>query len=267
MRPEEAILTLAHRDQGAAGDPAFAARAETARITVAEREPISGQPDPLQPAPSELGSHIEALSAHPASSAMFSEGWSVAIADLSEVYAIQPSVFTDAAEERVSDVDGTNLLSVAQVSLPIPQSNQLPAQYDQSRQAWLFSSRNPNLRIAGNFGAEVQPGVFGFGFVIAVSPSFIQIASFRGRYMLRDGYHRSYGLLRRGISHVPVFYRDFPTFEDLALPAGMLPQDAYLSDRPAKLPDYLDNAVAADVELPASQKMVVIQGLEITPLG
>lgn len=267
MRPDQAILTLARRDQGATGDPALASHAEAARAAVLARDAGLDQDGLLQNPPTELDAHADALRAHPAGASMFAEGWSLAVADIARICSIQPTVFTDSAEERVRDVDAADIVAVGQVSLPIPQPTQLPAQFDESRQAWLFSSRNPNLRVAGHFGADVQPGVHGFGFVVAVSPSFMQVARFGGRYLLRDGYHRAYGFLRRGISHAPVFYREFATFEDLALPQGMLPQDAYLGQRPARLADYLDDSVAADVELPASQKMIVIQGLEITPLG
>jgi hypothetical protein len=44
-------------------------------------------------------------------------------------------------------------------------------------------------------------------------------------------------------------------------------QDAYLGDRPPTLADYLDEVVAADVQLPSTQKMLVIRGLEFTPAG
>jgi hypothetical protein len=33
------------------------------------------------------------------------------------------------------------------------------------------------------------------------------------------------------------------------------------------LPDYLDDAVSVEVQLPAFQKMVVVQGLEVPPPG
>ncbi len=110
----------------------------------------------------------------------------------------------------------------------------------------MIASRNPNLRLVGNFAGEVQPGAIG---------------------VLRDGYHRSLGLLLRGIKNVPVFVREHSQFEDLGLPQGMLSQAAYLGEQPPTLIDYLDDQVAASVMLPASQKMIVIHGIEMNPLG
>lgn len=133
--------------------------------------------------------------------------------------------------------------------------------------AWVFASRNPNLGISGHFAAEVQPGINGFGFIVTVSVSLMQVAVYRGRYLLRDGYHRAYGFLRQGIARVAVLVRELETFNDLALPAGMLDQDSFLGDRPPFLTDYLDDSVAISVELPATQKTIVIQGLELAVLS
>jgi len=95
----------------------------------------------------------------------------------------------------------------------------------------------------------------------------MQVASYNRRYLLRDGYHRAYGLLKRGITRAPVFVRDFERFEDLRLPAGMLPQDAYLGTRPPILSDYLDDAVSANGAVLVTQKIVLIQALEVATLG
>jgi hypothetical protein len=267
MPADQARVTQAGGRMDAVPDEDAEARAAAAREAVAQRDPMGGQPDLLSEAPHELDEHIAALQGNPTSAPMFAEGWSVAIADLSEVVSIQPNVFVEHAEERAQEIDPENLASVAAVSLPLPQEAQLPLQFDQSRAAWIISSANPNLRIVGNFAGQPQPGSIGLGFLVAVSTSFMQVARYHGRYLLRDGYHRAYGLLRRGITQVPVFTREFESFEALGLPPGMLSQDTYLGERPPKLPDYMDDQVAADVDLPAVQKMIVIQGLEITPSG
>jgi hypothetical protein len=47
----------------------------------------------------------------------------------------------------------------------------------------------------------------------------------------------------------------------------MLPEQAFLGDRPPFLADYLGETVSAEVQFPASQKMLVIQGIEMNPLG
>jgi hypothetical protein len=222
----------------------------------------------ITPAPALLNEHIAALRNNAASVQFFQEGWAVAVADLSRVCAIQCHVLTDDAMQRVADVDTNDVRGIAALSLPIAERRPLMASFQPEKHAWVFSSANPNLRIAGHIGAEVQPGVHAFGFVVSLTASFIQVARYNGRYLLRDGYHRAYGFLARGISRVPVFTRDYDTFEEMQLPSvGLSPQDTYLSDRPPVLTDYGNDAVSAAVVLPVTQKVVVIQGLEVATLG
>ncbi len=200
---------------------------------------------------------------------MLSEGWDVALVDLRRVCGFQPIVFSDQAAERVHGIDGDDLAAIAAVALPLSSSVELPIQFDQVRQAWMVSSANPNLRIAGPAGPIQTPQqvpVLGFG--VTVSASFMQVVRYRNRYFLRDGYHRAFGFLSRGIAAVPAFIRDMTAFEEMVPdPRVMLPQDSYRGPRPPVIADYLDDTVSAAVRVPAAHKMVVIQGLELTPIG
>jgi hypothetical protein len=243
------------------------ARAASARAAVASRPPGLDQAGVISAAPEEFAEHANALRQHPAVAPYFTEGWTVSLVDLRRVCAVQPNVFIDHSAERVRDVNAADVQSVGAVSLPLPTKAELPAQFDESKNVWLFSAPNPNLRFLGHFGGELQPGMIGFGFFVGISASFLQVAEFQGRLFLRDGYHRAVGFLQRGINVVPAFTKTLGPLESLSLPAGMLPQGAYFGDRPPCLPDYLDDAVSVEVQLPAFQKMLVIQGLEVTPIG
>lgn len=119
----------------------------------------------------------------------------------------------------------------------------------------------------GHFAGAIQEGgPPAFGFFATISPSFLQVAGYQGRYYLRDGYHRSIGLLGIGVRRVPAFVRDLDSIQAL-VPAGMLAQEAFMGPRPPTLADYSDDTVAATVALPASQKMIVVQALELSPQG
>src|SRR5207247_9385530 len=98
---------------------------------------------------------------------------------------------SDHAEERTAGARPEDVESLAQVSLPTSAQASVPAQYDQVRQAWIISGPNPNLRIVGNFGGPVQAGAIGFGFLVSVLQSFVQVARVQGRHVLRDGHHRA----------------------------------------------------------------------------
>lgn len=268
MNDEQAKLYLSGRQRGIE-KPEYAEKILRTRESVNSRAVGVDQTGIIEEPPDELQTYVDNLKNHPKSSAYFLEGWTVKIVNLLKVCAAQPIVFVDHAEERVLEVDPNNIISIASVSLPTPmeQPTHLPAQFDQTKNAWIFSSRNPNLRIAGHFGGQVGEGFTGFGFVVQLSLSFVQVASLRGRYLLRDGYHRTYGLIKRGITKIPALVRDFNSLEEVGLPPGLLPQDAYLGDRPALLEDYHNNSVSEQIRMPATEKLIIIQGIELSTLG
>jgi hypothetical protein len=214
-----------------------------------------------------LDDHIAQLRQTPAGAAMLQEGWDLALVDLARVCAFQPHVVADAAVERVENVKVDDLAAIAAITLPTSPAEPPRIQFDPTKQAYMAISQNTNLRIAGtaNGPAPDGSGAVMLGFAVMVSRSFLQVVRFQDRFRLRDGYHRAYGFLSRGITHVPAFTREMQTIEDVLPPGMYLPQHSYLGDRPPYLPDYLDDQVACTVRLPASQKMVLIQGIELNP--
>jgi hypothetical protein len=143
----------------------------------------------------------------------------------------------------------------------------VPVAFDAAKNAWILSSPNPNLRVIGNFSAAVGVGYTGFGFAVALQQSYLQVAGLNGRYFLRDGYHRAYGLLAAGIKRVPALVKDFGTFEEVGMPQGLLPQSAYLGNKPPVLADYLNEIVSIETSVPITQKMIVVQALELNSIG
>ena len=93
--------------------------------------------------------------------------------------------------------------------------------------------------------------------------SFLQAVRYRDRYILRDGYHRAVGLLRRGINVAPALVKDFDSLDD-HFRRGMLTRETYLGRRPPLIPDYLDDDVSADVMLPHERRLIMIQAQEFS---
>jgi hypothetical protein len=269
MSQEEGQLSLAGRRVDKANDPELVNKVALARASVSKRPSGVDQSSALTDPPTALDTYLAEFKNSATAKAYIAEGWGVQVADLRKVCALQPIIFSDHAEERAADVAEGDIVSAARVTLPLPEATELPIQFDPARNTWMISSRNPNLRLVGQFSSKVDqiPGGKACGFIVAVTPSFVQVAFHRGRYLLRDGYHRSLGLLRRGFSTVPVLYKEFSPYDDLGLGQGMLPGQAFLGDRPPLLADYLDEVVSCAVAFPATQKMVIVQGTEMTPLG
>jgi hypothetical protein len=241
--------------------------AQRAREVVANRPAGVSQADVTADLPTELDDHVAQLRQSPAGAAMFQGGWEVALVDLTRVCAFQPHIVADAAVERVENVRVDDLEAIASIALPTSPPDPPRIQFDPSKQTYMVISPNSNLRIAGTAGGPVPDGAGAvmLGFAVLVMRSFVQVVRFRDRFLLHDGYHRAYGFLSRGITHVPAFTREMQTIEEVLPPGMCLPQHSYLGDRPPFLPDYLDDQVACTVRLPASQKMVLIQGIELNP--
>jgi hypothetical protein len=268
MSDHQAVRALASGRDDADFTPEQKALVSRARATVAARTTDLDQTGIVMPLPPELADHAAALRA--SSPTMFDEGWDLALVDLSRVCAFQPTVRIAHAEERVAAALGEDWAGLARLTVPVAPSGRLRASFDEARNAWVIVSPNRNLRLIGRFTAPVPGSPLGgesgdtpgFGFVVTVAPSYLQVAEFCGRYILRDGYHRALGLLAAGVPVVPALVCSLGAIEQLNVP-GTLPQEGFLGAQPPLLPDYFLDDVAVDVLTPSAQKMVLIQGIEI----
>lgn len=169
MQQAEAQLMLAQRMVQLAGNQSHADRATAAEQTVAARHPLVEELHVLDEPGPELKEHIATLVAKPDYLPFAAEGWTVKIADLSKVVALQPMVFWDHAKERTDSAVAGDMPALAKITLPIrsgPES--LPVQFDPARNTWMITSRNPNLRIVAQFSGPVDVGgqqMTGCGFV------------------------------------------------------------------------------------------------------
>jgi hypothetical protein len=272
---EHAETLLASQADGELSD-AQRARVSHARDAVAARPAGIDQAGLISPLPAELADHATRLEETPAGTRMRADGWETAMVDLTRIAAVAPSVFNDTAIERAASLDPSDLQGIAELTLPAmhprpigelaPGDDVLPIhiQYHYLTQTYTITSPNLNLAVIRNFDAPgnraPQASQLGFGFTVGVPPSFIQVARFQGRYLLRDGHHRAFGLLSRGITRVPAYVRDFTTADELA-PAGMLPRSAWLGDRPPLLRDYHDDLVAEPVLVPIPHRTIVIHAV------
>ncbi len=272
MQPDQLALHLCGKRMNEQPSEDQIEQSAKARSTVLGRPEATPAESVFLETPDKLREYEARLQLNAIARQYFAEGWRVAVADLTKVRAFQPAVFTEQAVERVSGVDEKDVLALAELSLPMVEKLDFPLQFDEAKNAWIITSPDLNLRVFGHFagpvaGGEDGPPVPAVGFIAGALPSMMKVVEFDGRHYLTDGYHRAFGFLSRGITHVPVMTRQIDQFEELGLPVGMLPQGAYLGTRPPHLPDYLDDAVSATVMLPIAQKVIVIQALELTPTG
>jgi hypothetical protein len=73
---------------------------------------------------------------------------------------------------------------------------------------------------------------------------YIEVASYRGRWFLRDGYHRSFRLLKQGPCLVPAVVVYAETLAQMgAIGTQFFAQDILFSQRPPMVTDFLDEEI------------------------
>lgn len=230
---------------------------QAARERVLARGAFNQAPPELGPVPAELEAlHLQFAARADIIAAFQPFDWSVGIAPLRAILSYQKTV-SESAVERASGVDITDAAAVFRYCLPeaatpVPQT----AQTDLDGKGVSMSSLNPNLRVFG-FAAGVHNGQNFMGFAYGFGTNVVQIAEYQGRWFVRDGYHRCYGLLRRGVEYAPcVFIRASNTLELGSENPAFFRHELLFGTRPPALTDFLNDDVARSVTKPAMRKVI-----------
>jgi hypothetical protein len=234
-----------------------------------ESRPVHEPSSPLLETPGELKETLEGFAERSDIQAiMQSFDWSVGFVDLARgVLSYQPIIVTEDATARLESVDQNDLLSIAAACLPPPSTVKLQVGFDPAQSALTASSVNPNLRIGGfgTFDTVTPSGQTQriFGFHLGFGVSFVQLAEYQGRWMVRDGYHRAYGLLRLGISRVPCVIVKARRFDETGGGrAGLFDYEKVFGERPPVMTDFLSDKFSVDVRIQAQMKIVRIKAEE-----
>jgi hypothetical protein len=224
---------------------------------------------PVVETPPEAITAIQAAQQRADLSAAFApHRWHIAIVDLTKpILSYQRVVVVDDAVERVSKANPTDVSSLFEVCLPEARTVQLEGGFDPVQNAFTTTSLNPNLRVGG-FAAVDAPGPAGasntvFGFIVSLGSSFLQLVEYRERWMVRDGYHRIYGLLKRGIRFIPCVVIDAQSFEETgAARPGFFSYELLYSERPPLVTDFIADEFSVEVPVAAVRKVVRIRAEE-----
>jgi len=86
---------------------------------------------------------------------------------------------------------------------------------------------------------------------------FFEVARYRERYFLRDGYHRAYRLLRAGVPHVPAVIVEAASLTELgAIGDRFFDEANLLSARPPRLADFADHKLIIEYTRPPLRKSI-----------
>jgi hypothetical protein len=107
--------------------------------------------------------------------------------------------------------------------------------------------RLPSVRLVANSGSP-----------------YIEVASYQGRWFLRDGYHRAFLLLKHGIFHVPAVVVHADSFAQVgATGKQFFAKEILFSGRPPMVTDFLDEEIAVCYLRPRRQRVMRVSIQEL----
>lgn len=186
--------------------------------------------------------------------------WEPAHVDLRKVLSVQPILRLSGLGERVASLSMDGLVDVC---VPRRETQQVAVSPDTDGRGVTFTSRNPNLRILGTSVGEVEPAPgqkhVAASVVVGGLQSYVQVAQYRDRFFLRDGYHRSVALLRRGVAVVPCIFIFARSLQELTPNGGLFADDVLFAERPPAVCDFLDPNVTLTTRRPGVRRVLRVR--------
>lgn len=185
------------------------------------------------------------IAAHAERPALYQEyeglDWSLGIVDLHHLLAFQRRLVFDPDRRELQtpqQEDWPALFSLCLGTVREAEYSMSVGESDESCSEFRLQSSNPDLQlrpILAQRAGELAP------FTLYGGSPFFEVAEFRGRWFLRDGYHRAYRLLQAGVRHVPAVVIRARTMEEVgAIQPWFFHERELFSDRPPLVVDFLE---------------------------
>lgn len=176
--------------------------------------------------------------------------WSLGVVDLRRLLAFQRRIVFD-SEGQESPMSATCNWDEL-MGLCFRQPRHLVCNAVRSDESVLLCSTNPNLhfRITNDCSIPIA--------VHSGSP-FFEVAHYRDRWFLRDGYHRAFRCLRAGVLCLPAVIVRAKTFAQIgAVRSWFFPEEVLFSSIPPRVIDFLDDALVIEYHRPPLVKRLRI---------
>ncbi len=171
--------------------------------------------------------------------------WSPGVVDLGRLLAFQRRLsFGIGPGLRIpAQADWSGLLTLAfAAASPVV----CTMRHDPQARLVTIRSENPNVHLRVTRDPSSPIAVHG-------GSPFLEVAEYRGRWFLRDGYHRAARLLEAGVLRVPaVIVRARSLAELGAVGSQFFGEEVLFGERPPRVSDFLDPALTVDYERPAT---------------
>ncbi len=166
--------------------------------------------------------------------------WTLGIIDLRQLLAFQRRLVFDSEIQQRPTPSQDHWPELFSLCLggkrEIEHSLQRVISNDSSSEFTIQSS-NPDLQL------RLSPDIDScncFPFSLYGGSPFLEVAEFRQRWLLRDGYHRAYHLLKAEVHHVPAVVIRARTIEEVgAVQPWFFGEEVLFSARPPRVTDFL----------------------------
>jgi hypothetical protein len=166
--------------------------------------------------------------------------WSLGFVDLRALLAFQRRLVLNSDAPGVTIPAADNWPALMDLCFGRPKP--IVCEVVQSETSILLRSGNPNMhfRFTNDRSSPIA--------VYSGSP-FFEVARYRGRWFLRDGYHRAYALLRAGVFYLPAVIVEAKSLAELgAVHPWFFPEEVLLSSSPPRVIDFLDDALVLEYD-------------------
>jgi hypothetical protein len=174
--------------------------------------------------------------------------WSLGVVDLRHLLAFQRRLIFDPEYPQPAAPASDAWPALTALAFGPPVSTAFTALSGTSAKL-VFQSANPNMQLRPAVTGAPGPFTFHGG-----SP-FFEVAEYRGRWFLRDGYHRAEYLLRSGITQVPAVVICARTLTELG-PIGswFFSEQILFGPHPPYVSDFLDDQLTQQYTRPRMLK-------------
>ncbi len=164
---------------------------------------------------------------------------SLGVVDLRLLLAFQRRLYFDSAVSRMASPVQNDWAGLMALCLGPTMQGGYQVQQHSAKSLTLLSS-NPNVHV--RLASHLDPAIS-----ISAGSPFVEVASYRGRWFLRDGYHRAYALMQAGVFQVPAVVAEVNTLQQLGADQAQFFDEAILlSSRPPLLTDFLKDSLNID---------------------
>ncbi|WP_158944712.1 hypothetical protein [Granulicella sp. S190] len=186
--------------------------------------------------------------------------WTLGVVDLRCLIAFQRRLIFSPVQEKPllpKQDDWLGLISLSVGSRRSTRHELVHHHSESDRLDMSLHSSNPDLQL--KFHPKTKDRDL-LPFSLYGGSPFFEVAEFRGRWFLRDGYHRAYHLLQAGVHRLPAVVIYVRSIEELgATEPWFFSEQQLFSDRPPKVTDFLEDSMTLRYERTALRKVLRIR--------